>query len=256
MGCCDRRPADEGPGHLQHQRRRGQDNVGREPGICRVDDRIAGARVGPRPQAAATYFFRIKPKVKGGSQRLVGGKGELASHIRATDDPSLHLLPADFSLRNLDVHLDATKRPLDRLASLLAGVADRYDVAFLDCPPSISLASESVFRASDALLVPTIPTPLSARTLTQLTEFLAEWPDAPQVLPYISMLDRRKRLQRDIVDELTAAWPSLLRTHLPNSSVVERMGTERAPVGAFAAGTRAARAFRELWAEIAAALWR
>ena len=34
----------------------------------------------------------------------------------------------------------------------MAGVAPRYEVAILDCPPSISLASESVFGAADALL--------------------------------------------------------------------------------------------------------
>jgi cellulose biosynthesis protein BcsQ len=208
------------------------------------------------PQAAATYFFRVKPKVKGGSLRLVGGKGELASHIRATDEPSLHLLPADFSLRNLDVHLDATKRPLDRLASLLAGVADRYDVAFLDCPPSISLASESVFGAADALLVPVIPTTLSGRTLGQLAGFLEGKDGAPSVLPYFSMVDRRKRLHRELLEALRADWPGFLPTVIPSASVIERMGPERGPVAAFAPSSPAAEAFRSLWADAAARLWR
>lgn len=207
------------------------------------------------PQAAATYFFRVKAKVKGGSERLVGGKGELGSHIRATDLPSLHLVPADFSLRNLDVHLDATKRPLDRLAALLAGVADGYDVALLDCPPSISLASESVFGAADALLVPVIPTTLSGRTLAQLAEFLDGQPGAPAILPYFSMVDSRKRLHRELVESLRADWPTFLATAIPAASVVERMGPERAPVATFAPSTGAAAAFRGLWGDIAARLW-
>lgn len=207
------------------------------------------------PQAAATYFFRVKAKVKGGSERLVGGKGELGSHIRATDLPSLHLVPADFSLRNLDVHLEATKRPLDRLAALLAGVADGYDVAMLDCPPSISLASESVFGAADALLVPVIPTTLSGRTLAQLAEFLDGQPGAPALLPYFSMVDGRKRLHRELVESLRADWPAFLATVVPAASVVERMGPERAPVATFAPSTAAAAAFRGLWADIAARLW-
>ncbi len=207
------------------------------------------------PQAAATYFFRIKPKVKGGSERLIGGKGELSSHIRATDVGSLHLVPADFSLRHLDLHLDATKRPVQRLASLLAAVADRYDLALLDCPPSISLASESVFGATDALLVPVIPTTLSGRTLDQLAAFLKAHDGAPVILPYFSMVDRRKRLHRELTESLRRDWPGFLDTAIPSASVIERMGPERSPVASFAPSSAAAQAFRDLWADISARLW-
>ncbi len=207
------------------------------------------------PQAAATYFFRVKAKVKGGSERLVGGRGELSSHIRATDVASLHLVPADFSLRHLDLHLDATKRPVQRLASLLGAVADRYDLALLDCPPSISLASESVFGAAHALLVPVIPTTLSGRTLGQLAAFLKDHDDAPVILPYFSMVDRRKRLHRELTESLRRDWPGFLDTAIPSASVIERMGPERGPVASFAPSSAAAQAFRDLWADVTARLW-
>ncbi len=218
----------------------------------------AGARVlvwDLDPQGAASYFFRVKPKMKGGTERLVGSKGDLGVHVRATDVAAVHLVPADFSLRHLDLHLDATKRPTERLASLLAGVADQYDVAILDCPPSISLASESVFGAADALLVPVIPTTLSSRTLSQLGKFLRSQARPPDVLPYFSMVDRRKRLHRELVSALGAEWPGFLDTVIPNASAIERMGPERGPVAAFAPTTPAAQAFRALWAEVAACLW-
>jgi len=207
------------------------------------------------PQGAATFFFRVKPKLKGGTERLVSGKGELAAHVRATDLPGVHVVPADFSLRHLDLHLDGRKRPTERLASLLGGVADGYDVAILDCPPSISLASESVFGAAHHLLVPVIPTTLSSRTLSQLGRFLASTSGAPGLLPYLSMVDRRKRLHRELVVTLRAEWPDLLTTVIPGASVIERMGPERAPVATYAPSTPAARAFRDLWAEVAMRLW-
>ena len=207
------------------------------------------------PQAAATYFFRIQPKVKGGTRRLVSAKGDLIDHLRAGDNPAVHVMPADFSLRHLDLHLDGSKQPVQRLAELLAGVGGRYDVAILDCPPSISLASESVFGASDALLVPVIPTTLSSRTLRQLSEFLHDQPAPPRLLPYLSMVDRRKRLHRDLTASLRAEWPELLTSVIPAASVIERMGPERAPVAEFAPSTGATIAFRGLWAEIAERLW-
>jgi len=53
------------------------------------------------PQAAATYYFRIKPKVKGDSKALVRGKRGLDAAVKGTDFENLDLLPADFSFRNL-----------------------------------------------------------------------------------------------------------------------------------------------------------
>jgi cellulose biosynthesis protein BcsQ len=219
---------------------------------------ISGSRVlvwDLDPQGAATFFFRIRPKVKGGTERLVSSKGDLSEHVRASDLPGVHVVPADFSLRHLDLHLDASKRPTERLASLLKGVASRYDVAFLDCPPSISLASESVFGAADALLVPVIPTTLSSRTLHQLSDFLRDQESPPALFPYFSMVDGRKRLHRDVMAALRSEWPHLLTTPIPSASIIERMGPERAPVGAYAPSTPAARAFADLWAEVAARLW-
>jgi cellulose biosynthesis protein BcsQ len=185
----------------------------------------------------------------------VRGKTDLASHVHATDIVGLDVVPADFSLRNLDLHLDATKRPTARLAELLRPLEDRYDVALLDCPPSISLASESVFGATDGLIVPVIPTTLSARTLAQLAAFLDDDRYVPRLLPHFSMVDRRKKLHREVIETLPAEWPAFLHTAIPMSSAVERMAVHRGPVATFARDSDAARAFRLLWEEVAARLW-
>ena len=218
----------------------------------------AGARVllwDLDPQGAATFIARVEPSIKGGAERLVRRSGSLAANIHATDDPAVHIVPADFSLRHLDLELVGTKHPKRRLAALLEPLAGRYDVALLDCAPGITLTSESVFRAADALIVPTVPTTLSERTLDQLTGFLAERAPAPAVLPFASMLDRRKRMQRDIVAHLMRDVPGFLPTAIPNASIIERMGIERAPLAAFAPTSAAAAAFRRLWADIAERVW-
>ncbi|MGD9701806.1 MAG: ParA family protein [Acidimicrobiia bacterium] len=207
------------------------------------------------PQGAATFFVRVRPAIKGGASRLVSTLGSLDANVCATDNPAVHIVPADFSLRHLDLHLDDAKRPTQRLGALLEPLADRYDVAILDCAPGITLTSESVFAAADALLVPTIPTTLSQRTLDQLLTFLADHPPSPLVLPFASMVDRRKRLQRDLVERLLTDAAGFLPTTIPNASVVERMGVERAPLAVFAPTNAAAIAYRELWGDIAARIW-
>lgn len=206
-------------------------------------------------QGSATFLLRVRQRLAGGGAHgLVAPSGELARHVRATSHPGLHVLPGDLSLRFLDRELDAAGKPRRRVGALLRPLRASYDLALLDCPPGASLAIESVVRAADVLLVPVVPTTLAMRTLTQFEDVVAARRRPPRLLAHISMLDRRKTLQRQTAEEL-AARSGTLATVVPNASVVERMGPERAPVGAFAPRSAAADAYRELWQELAAELW-
>ena len=203
------------------------------------------------PQGAATFYFRIKARIKGGGKQLIRGKGDLDGQIKGTDFTNLDLLPADFSYRHMDIVLDDAKKPTGRLRKLLKPMAKQYDYLVLDCPPSISLVSEAVFRAADVLLVPIIPTTLSLRTLEQLLTFRADNGLAGvSVLPFFSMVDRRKKLHRTILETLPAEVPELLTTAIPYASDVERMGLQREPLGLYAPRSKAAKAYEALWAEI------
>ena len=70
------------------------------------------------PQGAASYYFRVKAKVKGGGKKLIKGRTDLDARIKATDFPGLDLLPADFSYRHLDLELDSTKRPVKQIGKV------------------------------------------------------------------------------------------------------------------------------------------
>lgn len=199
------------------------------------------------PQGGATFLFRVKPKVRGGAEKLLRGRGRATSAIKGTDQEGLDLLPADFSYRHMDLALDDFKRPTRRLARVLTPLRGEYEFIFLDCPPSLSLVSESVFEVADALLVPVIPATLSSRTLGQLDAVLDR---GPQLLPFFSMVDRRRRVHRTVVETLREERDDVLDALIPLSAEVERMGVERAPLTASARRGRAVQAYRELWEEI------
>ena len=199
------------------------------------------------PQGGSTYLLRVKPKVKGGGRKLVRGQSDVSTRIKGTDYDRLDLLPADFSYRHMDLDLDSTKRPTQRLSRVLAPLVPEYDYVFLDCPPSISLVSESVFEAADALLIPLLPATLSARTLDYIDQVAGA---DVQRLAFFSMADARKRMHRDVMEAFTAERPEMLHTIVPLAADVERMGAARAPLEEFAPHGRAAAAFRELWTEV------
>ncbi len=203
------------------------------------------------PQGAASFYLRVPPQLPGGAQALIRRSVGLADLVCRSEFDNLSLLPADFSYRHLDLELEGRKKPTQRLAEKLAPLAHRFDLVLLDCPPSVSLVSEAVLRAADALLVPVIPSVLSMRTLDQVRRFVAsERSRRVLVLPFLSMVDRRKRMHREIA-EACLADPEFLRTAIPFASIVERMGLTRAPVAATQPSQPAARAFATLWLELA-----
>ena len=104
--------------------------------------------------------------------------------------------------------------------------------------------------------MPIIPTTLSLRSLDQLSGFLARRRGGapPLVLPFFSMVDRRKRLHRDLIEDLCLAHPDILRSAVPSSAAVERMGAHQAPVAAFDRRSSAVAAYANLWDEVLARL--
>jgi len=203
------------------------------------------------PQGSASFYFRIKPKVKTGLKILVKGGKKLNSSIKATDYENLDLLPADFSFRNLDLILGQVKRSGRRLGKTLHTLKDDYDLIFLDCPPNITLVSENIFNTADYLLVPIIPTTLSYRTFEKLLSFLHRKEfNRAQVLAFYSMVEYRKKMHQNFLDSMRQKYSQLLKIPIPYSSVVEKMGIYREPVPVRYPKTSAGLAYVALWKEI------
>ncbi|HEY3438957.1 MAG TPA: ParA family protein [Actinotalea sp.] len=203
------------------------------------------------PQGGATFLLRVKPRAKGDAHALVRGKTDLTDLVRPTEDKLLDVVPAHDSYRVLDLELDATKRPEKQLAKVLASLGKRYQVVVLDCPPGMSLLSEAILTAADVIVVPLLPSPLSMRSLDQVRELVAAVPRRrPQVMGFLSMVDRRKTIHRELAERLPEEAPDVLPIVVPASAVVERMGVERSPLGVFAPRSAPALAYAELWAAV------
>jgi len=156
----------------------------------------------------------------------------------------LSMLAADPSLRRLDVQLveeDARKR----VRKLIRSLERKFERVILDCPPGFTEISEQIFRAVDLVVVPVPPSALGMRVFEEAVAHLRDkHRNGPPVLPALSMVDRRRKLHREMV----ATHPDW---HvIPYASEVERMSIERAPLGAFSPRHPAARAFAEIWAEV------
>ena len=207
------------------------------------------------PQGGATYILGIDPGEHEpvSAKKLLAGKREVPELIVESGYPNLDVMPADLSYRKFDIHLNAHKKPSERLLKMSRSLREVYDALFLDCPPGISLLSENVLHAADVVLVPLLPTPLSLRMLVQLRAFIEDrgWQDL-LLLPFFSMVDVRRSLHRELIASTRAQFPAILTTEVPYWSEIERMSLHRAPLPAASPNGRATPIYTALWQEMSA----
>lgn len=206
------------------------------------------------PQGASGFYFRVKPSKKLTDDRFFTDVKRFTSAIRGSDFDNLDILPANMTFRDFDVFLSRMKNSRSRLKKALKSVDSDYDVVLLDCPPNISTLSENVFRASDAVVVPVIPTTLSQRTFEQLKAFFREH-DLPvkKLHGFFSMAQGVKSLHGETMDEMRREHGKrLLAASIPFTSDVERMGVHRAPVMVSAPSSAASAAYATLHDELVA----
>jgi chromosome partitioning protein len=203
------------------------------------------------PQGSSTYYYRVKPKLKTGTEGFVKGGKKLIKSIKGTDYENLDMLPADFAHRNLDAVFDKLKRPKERLSKILKSFKDEYDLIILDCPVTISMLAENIFNAVDYTLVPLVPTILSVRAHKQLLAFYKKNEyDTDKIYTFFSMVDRRKKMHHELMALAVTEFNGVLRSLIPYLSQIERMGIEREPVAASSPQSVASKAYKNLWAKI------
>lgn len=203
------------------------------------------------PQAASTYYFRIKASKNFNANKFIKGGKNIDKNIKGTDYFNLDLLPSKLSYRNFDIALDSLKNSSKKLKNIFKEVENDYDYLFLDCPPGISLVSENVFNASDIILVPLIPTTLSVRTYIKLLKFFKKnGMDRSKIYPFFSMVEKKKSLHTETINRIGKKKNNFLQTRIPYRSDIEKMGVERRPVPEYAPNSPAAESYFSLWEEV------
>lgn len=203
------------------------------------------------PQGGATYLLGKKSKLKGGVQQLLSPKNKLSQTIRTTPYPNTHIIPSDISTRELDVVLHDFKNSDKQFKNLLKGVKREFNYVFIDCPPSLGIAAENIFRAADYILVPIIPSMLSERAYDRVYKFFTdEGYDTRKLIPFFTLVDERKRIHKDTIKQFRKEKRKVLRTTIPHAAVIESMSELRAPIHHFAPQSKAAFAYRNLWQEL------
>ena len=205
------------------------------------------------PQGAASWYLAADDRKTYKSKKLLKGKVTAADLAVKTRHDRLTLVPADLSYRKFDTELETLQGSRRVLRNTLDTFSETHSLAILDCPPSLSNLAEQMFSMADAIFVPLLPTHLSIRSYQQVHQFIKTRKlGHKQLYPFFTMVDLRRKLHRNMIENPPEEIKRLLLTYIPYSSVIEKMGENRAPVETYAASHAAARAYRALWQDISA----
>ena len=204
------------------------------------------------PQSAASYFLESAKTYNAKTiKELFQQKEAIRDLIQPSKYPQLDLIPGNISNRHIDLILDDLSKSKNQIKKLLSVIKREYDYVFIDCPPALTLLSENIFKTADYLLMPMIPTTLCERTYQQLVAFFVKNKyDQRKIVPFFTLVDVRKHIHNQTIANFRAAKLKQLRSFIPYSAIIEKMGIERAPLHHFAATSSASISYRSLWQEL------
>lgn len=211
------------------------------------------------PQGNATSGFGIDRNAVGASiyDAIVGDESVDAMLIT---EPSagVAVIPAAIALAGAEIELAGLDARERRLQRLLAPIKDRFDIIFVDCPPSLGLLTVNALTAADAVLVPLQCEYYALEGSSQLLatidlvrDHLHPALELDGVV--LTMFDARTRLSADVEAEARRHLGSAVyQAVIPRSVRLSEAPSHGRPITSYAPTSRGAEAYGALAREFVA----
>ena len=166
------------------------------------------------------------------------------------------VLPSSADLAGAAVELLAMDDPNFRLKNALNAVRDRYDVIFIDCPPSLELLTVNALTAADGILVPVQCEYYALEGLADLMTTLRMIKKRinPQLDIFgvaLTMFDGRTNFSTQVAQEVRRHFPGkVFATVVPRNVRLAEAPSHGLPVTVYDRHSRGANAYRAMAEEI------
>ena len=169
---------------------------------------------------------------------------------------NLKLAPSQISLAGAEVELVNKMAREQVLKRAFAGVQEKYDYAFIDCPPSLGLLTLNSLTAADTLLVPIQceffaleGLSLLMNTVKLVRKSLNPTLDVEGVV--LTMFDSRTNLSAQVVGEVKKFFKNkVYNTIIPRSVRLGEAPSFGLPITRYAPGSAGAVAYTDLAKEM------
>jgi len=162
------------------------------------------------PQANATSGVGLDKLEGGSAYGPLLGDGLLLDKVKPTAFERLEAVPSEVDLCGADIELARSENHLLRLKLALVPVlaGERFDVVFVDCPPSLGILTLNAFAACDGVLVPLQCEYYALEGISMMNRILAQVRDTgtnPSLAilgVVMTMFDARTKLSNQVVSEV------------------------------------------------------
>lgn len=176
--------------------------------------------------------------------------------VRTTPWQGVSLIPATINLAGAEVELSSAISRESRLKNALRALNDDFDVAIVDCPPSLGLLTVNALVAAHRLLVPIQCEYYAlegvgqlAQTVSLVRQHLNRTLAIDGVV--LTMYDSRTRLANDVVAEVKKGFgDAVFQTIIPRNVTLSESPSYGKPVSYYQEDCRGALAYRELSEEV------
>jgi chromosome partitioning protein len=162
------------------------------------------------PQGNASTGLGIGQAQRGhNSYQLLTGQCSLDESVVATRVPRLDLIPATVDLSGAEIELVELDERTHRLDKALEGAPGRWDIALIDCPPSLGLLTINALVAAESVLVPLQAEFFALEGLSQLLQTVERIrvrfnPELSILGVAVTMFDRRNNLSAQVAADVRA----------------------------------------------------
>ena len=207
------------------------------------------------PQANATSGFGIdKRKVSHTSYDMIIGEAAPADCVVSTRFADV--IPSAADLAGAAVELIGMDRREQQLKKGLNALRDKYDVIFIDCPPSLEMLTLNGLCAADGIL---IPVQCEYYALEGLSDLMATLRSVKRRLNQsldifgvvLTMFDGRTNFSTQVAQEVRRHFPGkVFTTSIPRNVRLAEAPSHGLPVTAYDRSSRGAKAYLDMAAEI------
>jgi chromosome partitioning protein len=209
------------------------------------------------PQGSATsgVGHRVVPGTPSIYDVLIG-TAQAGDIVAASVVNGLDVLPATRDLVGAEIELVTLEHREQRLHTALRTLRQHYEIALIDCPPSLSLLTINALRAADGVLVPLQAEYYALEGLTALLDTIGRVretlnPELQLDGLLLTMLDRRNTLARQVEEEVrTHFGDRVLRTVVPRNVRLSECPSHGLPVSLYDPTSRGALAYKAAAAEL------
>jgi chromosome partitioning protein len=180
------------------------------------------------------------------------GEAKPEEVIIETAVESLYIIPSSVQLAGAEIELTEFQEREKMLKKALAGIRDKYDYVFVDCPPSLGLLTINALAAADSVLIPIQCEYYALEGVSQLmnTIWLVQRslnPDLTVEGVVLSMFDGRTNLSIQVVDEVKRFFKGKVYTSIiPRNIRLAEAPSYGIPIVMYDPKSKGAQAYEEL----------